>query len=66
MSSDYIEALKLGSNMIRIGTTIFGSRMLDRKVLLLAEEIWKTIAEGLLDDNINNSKLINIVDSDKN
>lgn len=26
MSSDYIEALKLGSNMIRIGTTIFGSR----------------------------------------
>ena len=26
MSSDYIEALKLGSNMIRLGTTIFGSR----------------------------------------
>jgi len=26
MSSDYIDALKLGSNMIRIGTTIFGSR----------------------------------------
>ena len=26
MSSDYIEALKIGSNMIRIGTTIFGSR----------------------------------------
>ena len=26
MSSDYIEALKLGSNIIRIGTTIFGSR----------------------------------------
>ena len=24
-----------------------------------------SIAEGLLDDNINNSKLINIVDSDK-
>ena len=26
MSSDYIEALKLGSNMIRLGTIIFGSR----------------------------------------
>ena len=26
MSSDYEEALKLGSNMIRLGTTIFGSR----------------------------------------
>ena len=26
MSSDYLEALKLGSNMIRLGTTIFGSR----------------------------------------
>ena len=26
MSSDYVEALKLGSNMIRLGTTIFGSR----------------------------------------
>ena len=26
MSSDYIEALKLGSNMIRLGTTIFGPR----------------------------------------
>ena len=26
MSSDYLEALKLGSNMIRLGTRIFGSR----------------------------------------
>ena len=26
MSSDYIEAIKQGSNMVRIGTKIFGER----------------------------------------
>ena len=40
--------------------------MLDRKVFIIGGgNIGASIAEGLLDDNIKNSKLINIVDSDK-
>lgn len=40
--------------------------MLDRKVFIIGGgNMGASIAEGLLDDNIKNSKLINIVDSDK-
>ena len=40
--------------------------MLDRKVYIIGGgNMGASIAEGLLDDNINNSQLINIVDSDK-
>ena len=40
--------------------------MLDRKVFIIGGgNMGASIAEGLLDDDINNSELINIVDSDK-
>ena len=40
MSSDYIEALKLGSNMIRLGTIILAREMLDRRLYIIGGGIW--------------------------